>query len=380
MERICIQVVKVGGCRMSTTSTAPEQCATDGPLAVWLEAAADGLDSGSEPPAFVLSTLTEAGLGRVGVPKDQGGDGGHLVDAVSAIADVSARSLAAGFVLWGHRTYIEYLLQSPNVALRDRLLPDLLNGTVAGATGLSNAMKALEGLEELQFHARALGDGFVISGKLPWVTNLRTDAFHVAAAVSREDGPPFIASLSSGDAGLERSVDLDLIGLRSTSTAAIKVTDAVIGPDRVFHDDATVWLPQVRPAFLGLQCGMSIGLARRALQEARSAAGTGRNIINQPIADLSSALDQQERALFEGLRQNIFHANAAALFRIRIALADIVAEAVGLELQASGGRAYLNTSGAAFARRWREAAFIPVITPSLVQLKTALAKHPAVST
>ncbi len=364
---------------MSTISPRSEQRGISTSIADWLETKADGLDRGTEPADSVLVALTDAALSRIGVPKEQGGDGGHLMDAVSAIADVSARSLAAGFVLWGHRTFIEYLLQSPNAALRERLLPDLLDGTLAGATGLSNAMKALEGLEDIQFQARASGDGWSITGKLPWVTNLRTEAFHVAVAVSREGAPPFIASLSSDDEGLARSADLDLIGLRSTNTAAIKVAGTAIGPDRIIHDDATAWLPQVRPAFLGLQCGMSIGLARRALQEVQGATGGGRNILSRPIAELSSALDLQERALFDGLRQNLFHANAAALFRIRIALADIVADAVGLELQASGGRAYLNTSGSAFSRRWREAAFIPVITPSLVQLKTALAKHPTVS-
>ena len=47
-------------------------------------------------------------------------------------------------------------------------------------------------------------------------------------------------------------------------------------------------------------------------------------------------------------------------------------EAVALELQAAGGRAYLREPGRDFARRSREAAFIPVITPSLVQLRSAL--------
>ena len=47
------------------------------------------------------------------------GSGGDINDAVAAISAVSERSLAAGFVFWGHRTFIEYLLQSPNAALRD---------------------------------------------------------------------------------------------------------------------------------------------------------------------------------------------------------------------------------------------------------------------
>ncbi|WP_045834548.1 acyl-CoA dehydrogenase family protein [Hyphomicrobium sp. 99] len=349
-------------------------------LAAWLDKTADGLDTGHESPDQVLTALADAGLARIGVPKEFGGDGGELVDAVAAITDVSSRSLAAGFVLWGHRTYIEYLLQSPNAALRERLLPDLLKGSLAGATGLSNAMKFLEGLEELQFAARPVGDRLVLGGKLPWVTNLRSDAFHVAVAVSRNDGPPFIASLSSDDDGLKRSDDLDLIGLRSTNTAAITAHDVEIGPDRVLHQDAAAWLPTVRPAFLGLQCGMSLGLAQRAIEEVRKATGSGRASLAEARSDLLTALERTEQALFNGLQRNIFHSDAAGLFRIRIALADTAATAVGLELQASGGKAYINAEGNGFRRRWREAAFIPIITPSLVQLKAALARHAAAPT
>ena len=42
------------------------------------------------------------------------------------------------------------------------------------------------------------------------------------------------------------------------------------------------------------------------------------------------------------------------------------------ELSASGGRAYLSQPGEGFQRRLRESAFIPVVTPSLVQLKLPL--------
>lgn len=339
----------------------------------WLDRVAGDLDIHGERAAEVLPRLAASGVLGAGVPRAQGGAGGDVVDAVEAICTVSERSMAAGFVLWGHRSYIEYLLQSSNAALREALLPDLLAGRLAGATGLSNAMKFLSGLEELQVAARGRGEGFILDGKMPWVTNLRPAGFHVAAAISLEGAPAFIASLASDDPGLVRSADLDLMALRGTNTAAISITEVEIGPERIIAADAGAWLPQVRPAFLGLQCGMSIGLARRALQEAGAAPGAGRHSLAQPLADLADALAQQERALRDGLRSGLFQVKPALLFHIRIALADIVAQAVGLELQAAGGRAYLAGPGAGFARRWREAAFVPVITPSLVQLKTVLA-------
>ncbi|MFC7736692.1 acyl-CoA dehydrogenase family protein [Roseomonas sp. GCM10028921] len=351
--------------------------ALDPALYDWLDASATALDTGTADPASVLPRLGEAGLFRAGVPWALGGAGGDVTDAVEGIAAVSERSLAAGFVAWGQRTFIEYLLQSPNGSLRERLLPALLAGEVAGATGMSNAMKALSGLEEIGIVARPGGMGHVLDGRLPWVTNLRAQGFHVAAAVAPAGGEPFCVAVPHDAPGLRRSDDLDLMAMRGTSTAAIEIEGVEVGPERVLHPSARQWLPQVRPAFLGLQCGMSIGLARRALAEATLCGGAARHVLREPVADLRAGLAARERALREGLRDGRFAADAPSLFGIRIALAGIVAEASGLELQASGGRAYLTGPGEGFARRWREAAFIPVITPSLVHLRAALAGQAA---
>ena len=85
--------------------------------------------------------------------------------------------------------------------------------------------------------------------------------------------------------------------------------------------------------------------------------------------------EQLERTVSElkqGLLDMCFLTQPAALFRLRIALAESAAKAVHLELQASGGKAYLSEHGSGFARRWRESAFVPIVTPSLVQLRTEL--------
>lgn len=339
----------------------------------WVGSATDGLDTGDESPSTVLPQLADAGLVAAGVPHVSGGSGGDIVDAVEAVAATAENSLTAAFVLWGQRTYIEYLLQSPNRQIGERLLPDLLSGRLAGASALSNAMKFLAGLEPLQIAARQENDGLVLDGKMPWVTNLRPEAFHVAAAVDRADGgPAFVASLAHDDEGLERSDDLSLLGLRCSNTAAVKVSSVRIGADRILCDNAAEWLPVVRPAFTGLQCGMAIGLARRSLDETGKSIGAGRSVLAAPLLDARQRLDGAEARLYEGLRSRRFEAEAVPLFRLRILLAEIVSEAVSLELQATGGRAYLTGPGRDFARRWREAAFIPLITPSLTQLKTVI--------
>ena len=59
---------------------------------------------------------------------------------------------------------------------------------------------------------------------------------------------------------------------------------------------------------------------------------------------------------------------------MRLELAAVVQESVQLELQGSGGRAYLGDHLPDFGRRLQESAFIPVVTPSLTQLQGELSK------
>lgn len=348
----------------------------DPALGNWLDAHAQALDLGTREPEEVLSQLATAGTLHIGVASALGGSGGTVADAVETVAAVARHSLAAAFVFWGQRAFIEYLLQSPNSGLRERLLPDLLAGRLAGATGLSNAMKFLSGIEALQVRATARADGWVLDGRLHWVTNLRKSGFVVAAAIEPEAGKsPFVLAIPDGLAGLRRSDDLQLMGLQSSNTAALDFKDVQLHRDWLLHEDARQFLPAVRPAFLGLQCGMSIGLARRSLEEVNVHLQGARSVLSDEYRSQRQHLEATVSELKAGLLDGRFLSRPAELFRLRIALAESVANAVQLELQASGGKAFLSECGSAFARRWRESAFVPIVTPSLVQLRAELQRQ-----
>lgn len=341
-----------------------------------LAAQADALDRGSADSHALLPALCDAGLASAGVPTAQGGAGGDARDAVRTIAEVAEHSLTAAFMLWGHRAFIDYLLQAEAPALADRWLPRLLSGQLAGATGLSNAMKYLAGIESLQVHASIEGDTWTLNGRLPWVTNLRPTGFLAAAAVARTDGgPAAIAVLDSQAPGVQRSADLDLLALRGSHTAAITVQAVSVRGQDLITQNAAAWLPRVRPAFLGTQCGLSIGLARASLRAAQARGGESRPVLAGPLAETEAALNQAEAALLDGLADGHFVAQCAPLFRLRIRLAELVQQATMLELQASGGAAYLVHQDRSFGRRWAEAAFVPVITPSITQLQAQLNHH-----
>ncbi len=339
---------------------------------------AASLDADATQAAALLPALGASGLLKRGVPPALGGDGGSTVDAVDAITAVAERSLAAAFVFWGQRAFIEYLLQSPNEALRAQWLPALLDGLVAGATGLSNAMKFLSGIESLQVQATTLARDpsparFLLDGQVPWATNLRPQGFLVAVAVERRDGgAPLVAAVPHDRAGLRRSEDLDLIGLRGTHTAALRLTRVDLGQEDVLAPDARQWLPRVRPAFLGLQCALAIGMAHAALDAAQQHGAAARQVLDAPLRRTRADLDLDKAALREGLSTDRYATDPVPLFELRIRLVHLALQAVQLELQACGGRAYHRDQPIGFARRWREAAFLPIVTPSLTQLQSEL--------
>lgn len=346
-------------------------------LAAWLSEHADELDANGPAQAELLSRLARSGLFRVSVPEELGGDGQPVSQAIDAIAEVARYSLTAAFVAWGHRTFIEYLLASPNSELAEQWLPALLEGEIAGATALSNAMKYLSGIEDIQINATPHNDGWQLNGRLFWVTNLDPKGYLVAAIVENgPDHPPSIALLDSRQEGLTRSDNLDLLALRGSSTAALQIDNLTLEPSQIIHPDALRFCPSIRPRFLGLQCGMSIGHVRASLDSISLRARQHNGSYLQPaLSALQETLEQHTTALYEGVNNGLFATAPAELFKLRIALAELVQRATNQELEATGGNAYLLDKPTGFGRRWHEAAFIPVVTPSVSQLKGELAKH-----
>lgn len=342
-------------------------------LTHWLTEHALALDVDAGLASELLPKLAQNGLFSLGLNQQQSPLAhGQFADAVQAVIELAQRSLTAAFVLWGQRTFIEYVLQTQEQGLRDTYLSSLLSGATAGATGLSNAIKFLGGIEQLSIQAQQDGDSWILNGKLPWVTNLRQQGFVVAVAVRMPDGSSAICVLDDRDEGVERGADLDLIALRSSSTASLVIRNVRVSAARLLHAQAEVFIPAIRPRFLALQCGMAIGLGLRCAQQVLE-------------GQKASATQQQEAQsiqtrLFELCSELIVLSEQAAvqakdLFRIRIEVSALVASASALEVAHVGGAVYLEGVHPEVLRRTREALFIPLISPTVAQLSAELEKH-----
>jgi len=344
-------------------------------LTLWLEERAEALDADAALAGALVPRLALAQIFKTGVPASAGGSGDRPSAAIGVVADLARYSMSAAFVFWAQRALIECVLASPNRALVQRLLPSLLAGELAGAPGLSNAMKFLGGLGQLQTRFTSDADGFTLNGKVSWATNLQRQGFVLALAAGNQEGTDTsVFALPSDADGLTREPDLDLTGLRGTSTAALRLAGVRLGEDWQLHPQAKAFLPGVRPMFVGMQCGLGLGLARASLHGARAALDDGHSVLFGELEALEAQIRDLWEALSTGVDSERLRERPPELLGLRMRMVEIATDAVQLELQALGGRAYLRGENGGFARRWREAAFLPVVTPTLAQLKAECAR------
>lgn len=321
-----------------------------------------------------LALLGKVGLLTYGVPESLGGSGETLLGVVEEIASVSEQCLTSGFIFGCQRTFIEFLMLSSNHWLQDQILPKILQGERSGSVGFSNAMKYLVGIEPLQVKVSLDAQTVVLDGFLPWVSNLQPHNFVVAIAAQANTGEKLIIAVPSEVKGLKRGEDLQLLGLQGSWTSTLHLNQVRLSRQWMISEDADSFLLNIRPVFLLLQCSLGLGITRRSIQETlQSIDGTNEGVLANRLRYHTLTLTQLELQIWKLSSLSSFESSdVRELLEVRLALFRLALDSVLLELEAKGDTAYLKPSGT--ARRLRETAFLPILTPSLLELERELQK------
>lgn len=301
------------------------------------------------------------------------GQQGPLGDMVEVVATVAHECLSSAFSVWAQHMVLEFLkVAEPGVG---DLAADLASGQEAGATAMASAFAEAAGVAPLPVTFTEHGDGLRLDGTLRWVSNLFDDGFWVVLAARSAHGDErVVVVLPSSSPGLTVGDGPDLLALGSTSSASLRLDDVAVAPEQVVSRDLGDFLARVRRPFLCLQAAFCVGLTRAALDAvaARPHGGLGQFDIDR--ADLEAGLTTVTAAL-DALAADDRRRGAAApvgpLLTMRLEAARLAWAAVALEVKVTGGAAYLSASPT--ARRLREAAFLPIQSPTEAQLRLELA-------
>lgn len=340
-------------------------------LRVWYGARACDVDTLSASAHDGLLHASQIGVLSLGVDPALGGSGGTIEDMAETISIIASRCMTSAFVMWCHRMLISYISNSDNAFLIREVLPEIMSVRRLGATGLANAIKHAASLEELSVTARIEGDQVRLNGGIRWASNLVDDRFIIGIAAKLENGSPILIAVPAEAPGVQAGSHYPLVGLQGTCSSSLKFEDVVLDKKWVISWDLFPFIERVRPEFLVLQSGLGWGLAAAAFES-----------IERTQAHQIPALKERLDVLHTRYQQLVLDVQDLSKIplwdlqqkyrglKTRKEIAELAVEAVWLELEAAGGRAYMGASDT--ARRLRESAFLPVQSPSLVQLTQEL--------
>ena len=323
--------------------------------------AAERARATDEADTTPFETLRE--LGQRGL-LDLGLGGGDLRGQAAVVFDLAAECTATAFSLWGHRSGLEYL-----DAVGAPVASELRTGEVPLCSAMAPAFKAAAGIGEIPVTLTRRGDHLVLDGTVPWASNLYPDAV-VILPVVREDGRPAIVRTRVALPGVSVRPLENLMALNATASGILRLEGVEIDAEQdVLTEDVPGFLATVRGPFLLLQTSFCLGLYAAALTSARENLGGVGEMFREDLDD-AVAEQQRLRADLVRLAREPRAAAPRELLQLRLDAALLTGEATRLEAKIVGGRGYALSSPT--ARRAREAAFLPVQSPTEGHLRWEL--------
>lgn len=326
---------------------------------------------GLYPEAF-MRALGKTGAFAAALPADLDGLGLGIGAQIDSIAEVGRECGSTAFLAWCQSTCAHYLRHAPNAAVRARYLNAVASGELLAGTGMSNTVKHLAGIENIHLRARRDGDGYVVSGALPWVSNIGEKHLAIVAA-SVEDGGYVMFAVPGDAPGVTLRPCPEFSGMEGTQTLNIRMKDVHVAPEDVLAHPAQFndYIRAIKPGFVLAQTGMGFGIIEGSLRTIRESNVTTAHV-NQFLDDQGDDLARETQALQANAQRvaELADQGVAApidVLRLRLAVSELTLRAANSAVLHAGAKGYLMRHPA--QRRQREAVFVAIVTPALKHLR-----------
>ncbi|HUH86933.1 MAG TPA: acyl-CoA dehydrogenase family protein [Pusillimonas sp.] len=306
------------------------------------------------------------------LPPESGGSGAGLAAQIGITAAVAEQCGSTAFLVWCQSSCAWYLQNSDNQAVRDLYLNDVAQGRLLAGTGMSNAVKHLAGIEKIHLRARREGDGYVVNGSLPWVSNVGNGHLAIVAAAVEDEGYIMFATPSSAQ-GFESRACLEFSGLEGTQTLNLRFQNVSVSAENVLAhpDQFKQYIRRIKPGFVLGQIGMGMGIVQACLGIMRDSNGSVGHVnaflddqepeLVQLLADVQAQVDTQAPSAQTG------SADMLQVLKARAAISELTLKAANSAVLHAGAKGYLMIHPA--QRRLREAVFVAIVTPALKHLR-----------
>src|SRR3954453_4599397 len=229
-------------------------------------------------PRDVFAKLAELGLMGACIPEEYGGAGADFLSYILMLEELSRADAGVGVTVAVHTSAVTLpLLTFGTDEQKSRFVPPLARGEHLGAFALTEP-DAGSDAGALRTRAEPDGDGWTITCAKQWITNGRYAGTFLTFARTDVE--------TSGDRGVSAFVldadqvrvtrDEEKLGLNSSATNDVAIEGAVVGRDRLLHEENKGF----RVAMQTLDGGR-IGIAAQAVGIAQAAYDVAREYAKQ---------------------------------------------------------------------------------------------------
>ena len=273
---------------------------------------ASSLDKQGIYPRDLIERISELGYYSLPFPKELGGGGAGVTEAVIFLEEISRGLASIGFIFCAHILPCCYtvLPLASDKQREDWLIPairgkKLLTFAITEERGGSDAF----GVDTI---AERKPNGWLLNGSKCWITNAGVADGYIINAKTGTSIRSRNVSLFYVDAktpGLDISRSEDMIGLNNSPTGTVSFKDCLLPPDALIGEENNGY----KPIKMALNCGrlglaaVSIGIAQSAFEHAvefaRSRGDYGRSIfsyqgVSFPIAEMYSNISIARNTLY----------------------------------------------------------------------------------
>ena len=290
-------------------------------------------------PAAGVSLLGEAGCWKNVVAGEFGGIAVAPQHQLETYEAVAWGSLTQALILTQHDAACELLGDCDNTELAGRLLPRCARGEDLLTVGISQLTTSRRTAKPAM-QAVVDGNGFRISGFMPWVTSAPRANYIVTGAVL-PDGLQILATVPTGADGLVVDEPMKLMALGASWTSRVHCKNVRVSPDQLMRGPTQRVLAIRAPVKPLSVSAVGIGAAGRLLHEIRALAKT--------IDQVPEMIEGRIVPRFDSIRRRLFQAADALndpsaeipAMDIRVDVNDLVVRLAASLLTLSKGSGYL---------------------------------------
>ena len=337
----------------------------------------EGIDHDGVYPGEVLAELGSAGLFSAHLGAHTPLTRRDMGAAITAMAAVGAECMSTAFCAWCQDASGWYLENTENTGLRDRLQGAIASGSVMAGTGMSNPLKTFSGIEGFKLKARRTGGGYIVSGVLPWVSNLGAGHWFATVMQDADDAAHLIfAMVRCGQPGVEIRQNARFIALEGTGTYSVLFRQAFIADEMMLADPIGDIVSRIKPGLILLQTGMGLGVIEACTALMRNSdrthAATNQYLPRGATYFEDAAAELQAEILTLAQTPTLRAPDyMRRVLQARLRTSELCLDAAQQALLHAGSRGYLQ--GSPVSRRLRGSYFVAIITPSIRHLRKELA-------